>query len=60
MKKVLRFFRILGDAAGLAVLLGGLMIATNNARAPRSAPSRLGKPVAKQPARALNATRAAA
>lgn len=60
MKNVFKFFSILGDAAGLVILLGGLMIATNNARAARSAPSRLRKAAPQQPARALNTTRAAA
>lgn len=60
MKRVLTFFRILGDAGGLAIMLGGLMIATNNTRATRSAPLRLRKAAPQQPERALNATRAAA
>lgn len=57
MKRMLKFFQTLGDAAGLALLLGGLIIATNNARAPRAAQRKSG---AKKSVHALNARRASA
>ncbi len=57
MKRVLKFFGIIGDALGLVILLGGLMIATNNTR---SAPLRKRAKAAPQPAHSLGARRAAA
>lgn len=60
MKRILKFFATLGDALGLVILLGGLMIATNNARAPRSAQVSRRKAVAHSSSRSINARRAAA
>ncbi|WP_133162157.1 hypothetical protein [Hyphococcus luteus] len=57
MRRILKVFQTLGDAAGLVLLLGGLIIATNNARAPHAAHRKSG---AKKSVRALNARRAGA
>ena len=59
MKRMLRYFRILGDALGLVVLLGGLMVATNNTRAVKETSAQRRKLRAAKPAPALNARRAA-
>ena len=57
MRRMLKAFRVMGDAAGLVLLLGGLMVATNNLR---RAPMRLRRSDAKKSVRALNARRAGA
>ena len=59
MKRVVKFFRALGDALGLVVFLGGLLLATNNLAARRAtmkwrraAPAKEIAPAATQQARA--------
>lgn len=62
MKLVLKFFQTVGDAAGLAVLLGGLMLATNNVAARRATAGVRRRTAASEPARAIatHSARAAA
>ena len=58
MKRMARFFSIAGDALGLVLLLGGLMVATNNARSVKTRPAKVRR--ANPHASALNAREARA
>ncbi len=60
MKGIVKLFRIAGDAAGLLILLGGLMMATNNARLRRASAPVRGEDASRKSVRALNARRAGA
>lgn len=59
MKTAMKYFRALGDAFGLAILLGGLLLATNNFAGERKA-ARTRRAVSVKAASAAREARAAA